>query len=135
MPNFRISFSSGSLLFSYLILGSVLGLEQVPKSDDPHGLWQFAQTLPRKVYAYSVVPGGVESPEELEAARRTDPVVAEHFKDFGDHTYITTLPEDRYVYVGYRIGNKVFYTKTKHKVCKGEEVITDAVQRYPHGAF
>ena len=30
-----------------------------------------------------------------------------------------------FVYVAYRIGDKVYYTKKKHKVCKGEEVITD----------
>jgi hypothetical protein len=72
-----------------------------------------------------VVPGGISSAEELAAARRTDPVVAAHFADFGKNTRVTTLQEDMYVYVSYRQGNKVYYTKKRHKVCKGEVVITD----------
>jgi hypothetical protein len=80
---------------------------------------------PRTIYQYSVVPGGVHTPEELAIARRTDPVVAAHFADFGVNTQITTLKEDMYAYVSYRKGDKVFYTRKKHKVCKGEVVITD----------
>jgi hypothetical protein len=76
------------------------------------------------VFSYLIF-GGVESPEELAEARRTDPVVAANFADFGIHTTITHLKEDMFVYVAYRIGDKVYYTKKKHKVCKGEEVITD----------
>jgi hypothetical protein len=122
---FRKSFYSGSLLFSYLIWGSGSGVPPPQRPDARQLEIKFAQTLPRKVYKYSVVPGGVESPEELAEARRTDPVVAANFADFGNHTTITHLKEDMFVYVAYRVGDKVYYTKKKHKVCKGEEVITD----------
>jgi len=120
------SFLSGGLLFSYLILGSGTSVVDTPTKLTPRqSIFSFAQTVPRRVYKYSVVPGGVESPEELAEARRNDPVVAANFADFGTHTYITHLQQDVYVYVAYRIGNKVYYTKKKHKVCKGEEIITD----------
>jgi hypothetical protein len=119
-------FFSGCLLFSYLIFGSGTRLVvPLPKLDSRQIVFDFASTLPRRVYKYSVVPGGVESPEELAAARRDDPVVAANFADFGTHTEITTLKRDMFVYVAYRMGNKVYYSKKKHKVCKGEEVITD----------
>ncbi len=120
------SFLSGGLLFSYLILGSGTNVVDQPTKLTPRQIiFNFAQTVPRKIYKYSVVPGGVESPEELAEARRNDPVVAANFADFGTHTYITHLQQDMYVYVAYRVGNKVYYTKKKHKVCKGEEIITD----------
>jgi uncharacterized membrane protein YgcG len=122
----RKIFLPGSLLFSYLILGSGTTVVAPPSTLNPRQIeFNFAQTLPRRVYKYSVVPGGVESPEELAEARRNDPVVAANFADFGTNTAITKLKEDMFVYVAYRIGNKVYYTKKKHKVCKGEEVITD----------
>lgn len=116
---------SGALVFAYLIVGSGQYIGRAQKPDARRDAREFAASIPRKVYAYSVVPGGVKSPDELAAARRSDPVVAAHFADFGTNTRITTLQEDMYVYVSYRQGNKIYYTKKKHKVCKGELVITD----------
>jgi hypothetical protein len=116
---------TGSLLVAYLLVGSGHYVTKTPKYDAHRDTAAFASTLPRKIYRYSVVPGGVNSPEELAAARRSDPVVAAHFADFGKNTWLTTLKEDMYVYVSYRKGDQVRYTKKKHKVCKGEVVITD----------
>ena len=82
-------------------------------------------TQSRKVYRFSVVPGGVYSSTELAAIRRIDPVVAEHYSDFGSNVAVTKLKEDILVYVSYRSGNKVYWSRKKHKVCKGETVITD----------
>jgi len=116
---------SGSSLVAYLLVGSGHYVVKSAKPDGRKDTIAFAASIPRKIYQYSVVPGGVSTPAELEAARRSDPVVAAHFADFGENTRITTLKEDMYVYVSYRKGNKVYYTKKKHKVCKGEVVITD----------
>jgi hypothetical protein len=118
-------FFSGVVLFAYLLIGSGPYAARATKPDARLAVKEFADSLPRKIYRYSVVSGGVNTPEELAAARRNDPVVAAHFADFGKNTRITTLQEDMYVYVSYRQGNKVYYTKKKHKVCKGEVVITD----------
>jgi len=116
---------SGVLVFAYLLIGSGHYVAKATKPDARRAAKEFADGLPRKIYRYSVVPGGINTPEELAEARRNDPVVAAHFADFGKNTRITTLQEDMYVYVSYRQGNKVYYTKKKHKVCKGEVVITD----------
>jgi hypothetical protein len=118
-------FFTGGIVFAYLLIGSGYYFVPSAKVDARRAAKEFAAGIPRKVYQYSVVPGGVTSPEELEAARRSDPVVAAHFADFGRNTRITRLEEDMYVYVSYRVGDKIMYTKTKHKVCKGEVVITD----------
>jgi len=122
---YKKAFLSGSILAAYLILGSGSYVVTHPSANHGRDIAAFAATLPRKVYKYSVVPGGVYTPEELAAARRLDPAVEEHFADFGRDTRITRLKEDMYVYVSYRKGDKIYYTKKKHKVCKGEVVITD----------
>ena len=84
-----------------------------------------AQKTPRKVYRNSVIPGGVYSAEELARSRRIDKVVALHYADFGQSVRVTQLTKDELVYVSYRKADKVYWTKTKHKVCKGESVVTD----------
>jgi hypothetical protein len=80
---------------------------------------------PRKVYRYSIVPGGVYSPEELTRARRVDAVVAAHYADFGRSARVGKLATDMYVYVSYRKADKVFWSTKKHRVCAGESVLTD----------
>lgn len=83
------------------------------------------QATHRKVYPHSIIAGGVYSAEELSRARRIDPVVAEHYADFGEDIRATQLSHDQLVYVSYRKAEKVYWTKTKHLVCKGEAVVTD----------
>ena len=82
----------------------------------------------RPVYPYSVVPGGVRSAEELKEAVAKDPVVAEHYAGFQrDRARLVALPAPEAVYVSYRIGSEVFWTKKKLMLAKGENVITDGV--------
>jgi hypothetical protein len=82
-------------------------------------------TAPRKVYRYSIVPGGVYSGEELEQARRIDPVVAAHYVDFGSEAEVRQLNSDAFVYVSYRKANRVYWSAQKHKIPKGEKILTD----------
>jgi hypothetical protein len=81
---------------------------------------------PRKVYPYSVIPGGAYSSEELNIARRTDRVVGAHYSDFDAAAIrVRTLPEDGYFYVSYRRADRVYWTANKRRVPKGEAVLTD----------
>jgi hypothetical protein len=80
---------------------------------------------PRKIYRYSVVPGGVYSSAEFDRARRMDPVVAAHYAVFGPKVSLTKLTQDMYVYVSYRKANHVYWSTKKHKVCEGETIVTD----------
>jgi hypothetical protein len=80
----------------------------------------------RPVYPYSVVPGGVRNVQELKWAAEHDPVVAAHYAGFDyDHARVVRLILARNVYLSYRIGNKVYWTRHPITLKKGEEVITD----------
>jgi hypothetical protein len=91
-----------------------------PASYDPE-----QATASRIHYPYSVVPGGVHSQEELAAALR-DPVVAAHYgtlKVAAVRTEPVRAP--RQVYVSYRVGDNVYWTKRKVSLHPGELVLTD----------
>jgi hypothetical protein len=80
----------------------------------------------RPIYPYSVVPGGVQDARELKWAAEHDPVVAAHYRGFDyDHARVVRLVLARTVYVSYRIGNKVYWTRHRVTLRKGETVITD----------
>ncbi len=80
----------------------------------------------RRVYPYSVVPGGVRNVRELKWAAEHDPVVASHYAGFDyDHARVVRLVLARSAYVSYRIGNRVYWTHRRVTLKKGETVITD----------
>ena len=83
-------------------------------------------TQGRRVYPYSVVPGGVRSPEDLHQASVRDRVVGRHFSGFDfRRARVVELDQPRLVYLSYRIGNKVFWTKKQVHLRKGEKLISD----------
>ena len=78
------------------------------------------------VYPYSIVPGGVKDARELKWAADHDPVVGSHYAGFDyDHARVVRLVLARTAYVSYRIGNKVYWTRRRITLKKGETVITD----------
>jgi PEP-CTERM motif len=80
----------------------------------------------RAVYPYSIIAGGAESPKELKEAAAADPVVAQHYADFDiTKAHRVTLDSPQLMYVSYRIGNKVFWTKHKLALRKGEPMLSD----------
>lgn len=80
----------------------------------------------RLVYPYSVIPGGVASPEEVAEAARRDPVVARHYAGFDPRrARVATLRQPRLAYVSYRVRDRVFFTKKPVSLFAGEQVITD----------
>ena len=80
----------------------------------------------RTVYPYSVIAGGAQSAQELREAVAVDPVVAQHYADFDiAKARRVTLDAPKLVYVSYRIGNKVFWTKHKVALRKGEAMLSD----------
>ena len=80
----------------------------------------------RPVYPYSVVPGGVKDAHELKWVAEHDPVVASHYAGFDyDHARIVRLVLARTVYVSYRIGRKIYWTRHRVTLKKGESLITD----------
>lgn len=82
----------------------------------------------RAVYPYSVVPGGVKSPEELREAVARDPVVASHYRNFDlRKAHVVRLHSARAVYVSYRLHNDIFWTSKRLRLPAGEKLITDGV--------
>ena len=81
---------------------------------------------PRPVYPYSVVPGGVEDVNELKWAAEHDPVVAAHYAGFDyDHAQVVRVTLARTAFVSYRIGNRIYWTRRRIALHKGEKLITD----------
>ena len=80
----------------------------------------------RRLYPFSVIPGGAQNAQELAAAARNDSVVAAHYADFNiAQTRVMTLDRDLAVYVSYRMGREVFWTNKKIQLHKGEQLLTD----------
>jgi hypothetical protein len=77
------------------------------------------------VYRFSVIPGGAYSSKELARARRVDTVVRTHYAGFGELVSSHRMQSDTYLYVSYRKADRVFWSVKKHRIPKGELVLTD----------
>jgi hypothetical protein len=83
--------------------------------------------VPRRVvYPYSVIPGGVQTPEDLREVSDHDHVVASHYAGFDfRRARIVELDQPKLVYLSYRMGDRVFWTAKRISLHKGEKLITD----------
>jgi len=80
----------------------------------------------RLIYPYSVVRGGVASADDLKHAMEYDPVVSRHFRGFDyRHAHLVRVSEKQAMYVSYRIGDRVYWTRRKVSLHVGETLITD----------
>ena len=95
-------------------------------SSEPTPSTEKASAETRPAYRYSVIPGGVRTPEELIEAMASDSVVAGHYAGI-DKAHLTTarLNEPLQAHVSYRIGERVYWTKRKVTIQAGEQVVTD----------
>ena len=82
--------------------------------------------MARRVYRYSVVPGGAADRAELERILRSDKVVAAHYAGFdAPRARAVTVTVPRAVYVSYRKGDKIYWTSRKLMLQTGETLLTD----------
>jgi hypothetical protein len=80
----------------------------------------------RRVYPYSIVPGGVTDRRELARVVVMDKVVATHYAAFEvARASVRTVDKPRAVYVSYRKGDKVYWTSKKLQLAKGETLLSD----------
>lgn len=84
-------------------------------------------TFPRrKIFPYSVIPGGVSSVGELRGIINRNPEIALHLKDFNlERARVVKLDRPWSAYVSYRKGDLIFWTRRRVSLAKGERVITD----------
>jgi hypothetical protein len=81
---------------------------------------------PRLVYPYSIVPGGVNSADELHQAATHDSVVASHYAGFNyRRAHLVEVKQAQKVYLSYRLHNKVFWTVRQASLHPGEKLLTD----------
>lgn len=80
----------------------------------------------RLVYPYSVIPGGISSADELREAAAHDATVAEHYAGF-DYKVARVVEVDRprLVYLSYRRGGQIHWTRKQASLHPGEKLITD----------
>lgn len=80
----------------------------------------------RRVFPYSVIPGGAHDVQELKAALTNDPVAASHYAGFDvARTHIVQLKHDELMYVSYRMGDRIYWTSKRLLLPAGETVLTD----------
>jgi hypothetical protein len=85
-----------------------------------------ATSSQRAVFPYSVVPGGVDSVDELRSAIAGDPIVAHHYSGFDlSKARVERLAAPRFAHVSYRLGARVYWTRRPLVLPAGERVITD----------
>jgi hypothetical protein len=85
-----------------------------------------ADSLTRAVYRHSVVPGGVFNSNELIQAMARDTVVSKHYGPIDVAAIRTrTVAEPRRVYMSYRVGDQVYWTKRPLPLHPGEKTLTD----------
>lgn len=83
-------------------------------------------TAKRRIYPFSVVPGGVLNRGELLHMVHSDQVVAQHYAGFSVATaHVETVTAPRAVHVSYRRGDKIYWTAKKVMLKTGESVLSD----------
>lgn len=127
-----VSFAGGLVCFAWLhhyriqpraqAVQSVSSTFLVPSPDVPLNQSQ------RTVYPYSIIPGGVRNVTELKSAMANDPIVSAHYGEFQLANFrVVRLDRARLLHVSYRIGDRIYWTKRRMSLAKGETVITDGV--------
>ena len=82
----------------------------------------------RPVYPYSVIPGGAYTPSELKDKLTSDKIAARHYDAFDlSRTRVTKADSPRSVYVSYRKGESIYWTRRPVQLHKDEPLLTDGV--------
>jgi hypothetical protein len=122
-------------LFSALAVLALLHHHNVQPSHPIVGAqsYEFLSPVPKTsrgaVYPYSVIPGGVRDVAELKDAIARDPVVSAHYSEFQlANLRVVRLDRARLLHVSYRIGDRIYWTKRRMSLPKGETIITDGVR-------
>ncbi len=115
--------------FSTAALPDSAAISSGKTSDSRDMPWVVAPDVPankRRIYPYSVIPGGAQDAQELKSTVSSDRIVARHFSDFKiGRARVVELRTAKSVYVSYRMGNRVFWTRKRLRLAKGEKLITD----------
>lgn len=127
-----VACAAAAVLLREPVSESAVGYAQAGAVPQPQALRLVAATAPaahagaRRVYPFSVVPGGVAGREELVHVLSADKVVAVHYAGFQvARASAVTVSKPRAVYVSYRKGDQVFWTSKKVMLAQGETLLSD----------
>jgi len=82
----------------------------------------------RRAYPYSVIPGGVRDIQELRETMARDYVVRRHYARFNlNRAKMVRAGEGRLVYMSYRRGESILWTRKKVHLHPDELLLTDGV--------
>jgi hypothetical protein len=83
--------------------------------------------IPRRVvYPYSVIPGGIRTPEDLREVSEHDSVIGQHYAGFDyRNARIVEVEHPKLVYLSYRMHGKIFWSTRRVSLHVGEKLITD----------
>lgn len=84
-----------------------------------------AGNFTRRVYPYSLIPGGVESAAELQTYSAVDRTLADHYSGLGDGLVITKVDQDQRLYASYRVADAIYWTKNRIVVHAGEDILSN----------
>ncbi len=88
--------------------------------------WKPHIAVTRINYPYSVIPYGVEAPEELKNAMVSDEAIAKHFQGFDfRHAHFIVLDKDACAYVSFKKDKKIRWTQKCVALHRGEKIYTD----------
>jgi hypothetical protein len=80
----------------------------------------------RMVYPFSIIPGGVYDPKELEKSIELDPSLAEHYRDIQMENLVAVRTQaPMHAYVSFRQGGQIVWTSRELTIPRGELVLTD----------
>ncbi len=85
-----------------------------------------AQPAIRRIYPYSIIPGGAASPRELKQIVENNPALVPYLNGFdSNNAKLIQLAAPRSMYVSYRRHNLVYWTKNPVTLPTGEQLLTD----------
>ena len=69
-----------------------------------------------------MIPGGVDSAQELRNALEHDPIAASHYTGFDvSQTHVVRLASDGEMYVSYRLNNRIYWTHKRLRLFEGRD--------------
>jgi hypothetical protein len=80
----------------------------------------------RKIYPFSIIPGGVYDPKELAQTVQSDPPLGEHYRDIQIENLIAVRTQaPMQAFVSFRQDKQIYWTSKELTIPRGELVLTD----------
>ena len=80
----------------------------------------------RKIYPFSIIPGGVYDPKELEKSIQLNPSLAEHYRDIQmENLTAVRTQAPMQAYLSFRRNGQICWTSKELTIPRGELILTD----------